>query len=191
MKKLRPREVAQLGRAWRAPQPRGSLPQGQLPAPPAEGGVRGAARPHQGAESLAEQLAAGAEPLAGPVRRAQGAAPEHGHLADQDGQPLRGEAWGSGASGPRQPGAQPGHSGFLWAVVLKDYVQVTQRPRGSQRHLRGTSTVRGREHLSSDLCFSLGRVGGSARRPPMAPRFRAWRGVPLCASLRHPVQASR
>lgn len=41
MKKLRPREVAQLGRAWRAPQPRGSLPQGQLPAPPAEGGVWG------------------------------------------------------------------------------------------------------------------------------------------------------
>lgn len=107
MKKLRPREVAflsevaQLGQSLggpSAPQPRGSPPQGQFPAPPAEGGVRGAARPHQGAESLAERLTAGAEPLAGPVRRAEGAAPEHGHLADQAGQPLRGEAWGSARS---------------------------------------------------------------------------------------------
>lgn len=42
-----------------------------------------------------------------------------------------------------RPGAQPGHSGSSLVVVLKDYVKVTQRPRGNKRHLKGTSTVVG------------------------------------------------
>lgn len=113
-----------------SPWPVALHPQGQFPAPAAERGVRGAACPRQGAEDLPEQLPAGAEPLAGAVRRAEGAAPEHGHLADQAGQPLRGEALGHG----REPWAR-GAGGSL--LALEDSVGGGPGARMDWRHWRG------------------------------------------------------
>lgn len=83
-------KVAQLGKSlgWLlSPDPMALHPQGQLAAPAAEGGVRGAAHPRPGAGNLAAPLAAGAAPPAGPVGPAEGPEP-------QPGQPLRGEASG-------------------------------------------------------------------------------------------------